>query len=125
MNRETWKKFFGHSRKHNAPLVTPETNSRMMLKQKAKDWLALCEEGGKVAIVYGGMDCDCSRWDDEVAIVSANLVTYFAWSDSYDDGAEGPQWHRVCKPSEAPQKSSHRDLALEAFEDGHPHHVYY
>ena len=78
-----------------------------------------------VAVVYGGMDCDCSRWDDRVAILPAVPTVVSRWVDRYHDGAEGPQWTRISRPSRAPKKSTSRDLALEAFEDGHPHVVRY
>lgn len=36
------------------------------------------------------------------------------------EGAEGPTSVWICKPSEEPVYES-RDLALEAFKNGHPH----
>jgi hypothetical protein len=87
--------------------------------------IAQCAQGGRVAIVYGGMDCDCSRWDDRVVLVPATTVAVERWIDSYHERAEGPQWTRVTTPAEARGlKASSRDLALEAFEDGHQHVVY-
>lgn len=83
-----------------------------------------CVERGKVAIVYGGVDCDMARWDNRVAIVQAIPMAVVKWEQNYHDNAEGPQWTRLSKPSRAPKKSSSRDLALEAFEDGHAHVVY-
>lgn len=83
-----------------------------------------CVEDGMVAVVYGGMDCDCSRWDDRVVLLPAVPVVVDKWICDYHDGAEGPQWTRISRPSRAPKKSTSRDLALEAFENGHPHVVY-
>lgn len=83
-------------------------------------------ERGEVAIVHGGIDCDGSRWDDRVAYVPALPVAVEKWLDDYNDGAEGPQWTSIWKPSEARElRSSSRDLVLEAYEDGHPHVIYY
>lgn len=86
--------------------------------------IAELAEDGRVAVVYWGMDCDCSRWDDRVRILPARLREVMRWVDDYDRGAEGPQGWRLSRPSEAPTRSRSRDLALEAFEDGHPHIVY-
>ena len=87
--------------------------------------IASLAQDGRVAIVYGGIDCDCSRWDNRVSLVPATHWAVARWVDSYMEGAEGPQWWHLSRPSAAPRWSSSRDLALEAFEDGHPHIVYY
>ena len=78
-----------------------------------------------VAIVYGGRDCDMSQWDNRVSYVPATVTHVEKWVDDYMEGAEGPQWWHIEKPSSAKElESSSRDLALEAHEDGHPHVVY-
>lgn len=97
-----------------------ELQARLMLKAK----VALCAEDGKVALVNWGMDCDCSRWDDRVSLVPANVMSVLKWEKDFYEWAEGPQGYRVTRPSMAPKKSSSRDLAMEAFEDGHAHVVY-
>jgi hypothetical protein len=83
------------------------------------------EEDGKIAIVYGGMDCDGCKWDGCVDIVPAQLVHVESWISHYYEWAEGYQWHDFAKPSQAKHlEESHRDLAMEAHEDGHPHVLY-
>lgn len=97
------------------------------LEQRAERAVRIAErqEGGEVAIVYGGVDCDGGRWDDCTAIVPATVVAVEHWLNDYYDGAEGPQWHRLSRPSSARELTrSSRDLALEAFEDGHAHVIY-
>jgi hypothetical protein len=87
-----------------------------------KKSLAELQEGGEVAIVYGGIDCDGGRWDNRVTKVSAIPVAGERWHDRYEAQAEGPQWQRLEKPSAAADLiEDDRDLALEAFEDGHSH----
>jgi hypothetical protein len=82
-------------------------------------------EDGFVAVVYGGMDCDCARWDDRVVILPAIPTVVVHWIDQYNEGAEGPQWTNLERPSIANELTpSSRDLALEAFEDGHPHSIH-
>jgi len=80
---------------------------------------------GKVAIVYGGVDCDHSRWDNRVAIVNANITSVIGWENDYMEYAEGAQWCDIEPMAYALSlKESSRDLAMEAFEDGHPHVIY-
>lgn len=83
-------------------------------------------EGGEVAVVHNGMDCDCSRWEGVVVYLPANLKEVEGWVESFYDNAEGPQGHYLEYPSVAASlRSSSRDLALEAFENGHPHSIHY
>lgn len=83
-------------------------------------------EDGRVAIVTNGMDCDCSAWENSVSLVPATLAEVDVWLDDFYGSAEGPQGHYLERPSVARQlKRSSRDLALEAFEDGHPHFISY
>jgi len=82
-------------------------------------------ENGKVAVVYGGRDCDMSQWDNRVTLLPATFAHVNRWADDYMEGAEGPQWWHVEKPSSVEDlEASSRDLALEAHEDGHPHIVH-
>ena len=82
-------------------------------------------ENGKVAIVYGFMDCDCARSDDNVNIIDANIVSVNQWEERFWDGAEGQQWWSIETMAYANSLTpSSRDLAMEAFEDGHPHVIY-
>jgi hypothetical protein len=78
---------------------------------------------GQIGIIYGGMDCDCSTFSRSTVLPAVpRLVERFI--DRFHDGAEGPQWTRIVTPIEAcAHVASSRDLALEAFEDGHPHAV--
>jgi len=83
------------------------------------------QENGRVAIVYGFIDCDMGRADGLVHIMAASPIAVSKWLDSFHEGAEGPQWWNLERPSAAGEiTAEHRDLALEAFEDGHPHVVY-
>ena len=82
-------------------------------------------ENGKVAVVSGGMDCDHSRWDDHVDILDANIVSVNQWEERFWDGAEGQQWWSIETMAYANSLSpSSEDLAMRAFEDGHPHVIY-
>ena len=96
-----------------------------------------------VALVWSGMDCDCSRYSGVVHLYSIDLDSehyydsrsgepfktlreaidyaiedYYKWSD-------GPASYMVVSEEEAKNiEYQSRDLALEAFEDGHPFAIY-
>tara|TARA_R100001015_G_C4633966_1_gene199656 strand:- start:4315 stop:4761 length:447 start_codon:yes stop_codon:yes gene_type:complete len=82
-------------------------------------------ENGKVAVVFGGRDCDMAQWDNRVTLLPATFAHVSKWADDYMEAAEGHQWWHVEKPSSAEDiEESSRDLALEAHENGHPHIVH-
>jgi hypothetical protein len=81
-------------------------------------------EGGKVALVESGMDCDCVRYENSVSLVPAIPIVVLTAMERRYYNAEGPVSVRVERPSIAAELCySARDLALEAFEDGHAHVV--
>jgi hypothetical protein len=79
---------------------------------------------GKVSINVDQMDCDCSRWTSGTVMdaVPRRAVERYIESDIYG-AAEGPiYWIGIQQPEHKAEYTS-RDLALEAFEDGHAHSV--
>jgi hypothetical protein len=87
-----------------------------------KTRLAELQEEGQIAITHGGIDCDGGRWDNRVALVPATIVAVERWLDRYRAQAEGRQWQSLERPSvTATLMADERDLAAEAFEDGHAH----
>lgn len=91
-------------------------------RAKLAEHIHACTENGKVAIVSDGMDCDCVRSCHSSLRVAAPFAIEREVNEIHES-AEGPVSVCIVKPSEAPENWS-RDLALEAFEDGHPHVVY-
>lgn len=105
--------------------ATYHDKDRLAARQTLAARIRECAEDGRVAVVHGGIDCDGGRWDDVVVILPATVMDVARWDDDFFDHAEGPQWRRLRTPSDAADlQASHRDLALEAFEDGHPHAIY-
>lgn len=84
--------------------------------------IAECTEDGEVAVVYSGMDCDCVKFCHSHIFKAIPLAIDREIEGAYE-WADGPMSVGVCKPSERPEAYS-RDLAMEAFEDGHQHIVY-
>lgn len=99
--------------------------------------------GEPVAVVWSGMDCDCVRYSGSVSFISLDpespygldkngepFKTLRAAVDHHIDHtyywADGPCDYALMSKEQAESiQYQSRDLALEAFEDGHPHYVTY
>ena len=78
---------------------------------------------GRVSISYDQMDCDCVRWTDGYVVPAVPRLVERLIECVYEE-AEGSVYAVwIDKPSACAQYYA-RDLALEAFENGHPHVVY-
>lgn len=81
--------------------------------------------GDEVGITRSGMDCDCSRYSYGFVQSVTTVVALWKLLEDHERSLDGPCSTHLVTPDEArgtPRES--RDLALEAFEDGHPHVVY-
>lgn len=81
---------------------------------------------GQVGVITQGMDCDCTSYRYERVGEGFSCVAAFKkWDDERTEWLDGPESVWLVKPEEIePEESFSRDLALEAFEDGHPHVIY-
>jgi hypothetical protein len=85
-----------------------------------------CAENGKVALIESGMDCDCVQYSGRVTIIDADWRKIDDEIDHIGKWADGPFCISIEKPSIANEiEYNSRDLALEAFEDGHPHLIHF
>ena len=110
--------------RHYADSLYRATQDRVRRQQFLQS-IARCAEGGKVAVVWSGRDCDGSRYENSVAIVEANKKALESHIEHSYEWADGPCAYYIERPSVARElKHSSRDLALEAFEDGHSHVIY-
>lgn len=83
-----------------------------------------CAEDGKIAVVESGRDCDCVEYSGKVSIIEATARAFHAHEQGVAEWADGPFHLAIEKPSVARGiQAESRDLALEAYEDGHPHSV--
>lgn len=80
---------------------------------------------GQVTVVTKGMDCDCSAFHYRTTRNRDILMAEFQGITRRYEDAEGPLQVWFEQPGDYPDCHESRDLALEAFEDGHPHVVYY
>jgi len=76
-----------------------------------------------VCRVEWGMDCDCVQYHYERNIPAPTVIAFERDRDSMYEWADGPCNLGIGEPVDEPENHS-RDLALEAYEDGHPHVVY-
>ena len=79
---------------------------------------------GKIGIIDSGMDCDCAQYCHVSRRDAMSVIAYEVYAKRAYAGAEGPMLISMCRPDELPESWS-RDLAAEAYENGHPHVVYY
>lgn len=110
--------------RHYADSLWHATQARVR-RQQFLQAIARCAEVGKVAVVWSGRDCDGSRYANSVAIVDADKKAVEAHIEHTYEWADGPRAYYIERPSVARRLMySSRDLALEAFEDGHSHFIY-
>ena len=68
---------------------------------------------------------DLAYWQGRTFLLPASVMAFIKARDDKAAWADGPFNWVVEKPSRESEYSYHsRDLALEAFEDGHPHVLY-
>lgn len=84
------------------------------------------QENGKIGYVKSGMDCDCSQYHYSMILdAPTSMMEVQRDENRRNEYLDGPEHRYFVKPSEIdPEDDFSRDLALEAFEDGHPHIVY-
>lgn len=78
---------------------------------------------GKVAVNVDQMDCDCSRWTSGHVMDAVPLLAVEQEVNRIYEDAEGPIYGLWFSKPEKKAEYVSRDLALEAFEDGHAHSV--
>lgn len=85
-----------------------------------------CWSNGKIGIIRSGMDCDCTKYHHEETLTIANSVQALKrWDDVRQEWLDGPESVHFVRPDQIDRSNDYsRDLALEAYEDGHPHVVY-
>lgn len=82
-------------------------------------------EAGRIGVIRAGMDCDCTQYHREYAVDFRGLVAFARHENSHYESLDGPESTNYVTPSRVDRsRNRSRDLALEAFEDGHPHVVF-
>lgn len=103
-----------------------EATERRVARQRFLVAIKDCAEGGKVALVWSGRDCDGVQYTGNVELADATVNAVQAAIDTTYEWADGPCSCYIERPSVAqgiPYTS--RDLVMEAHENGHPHVLRY
>lgn len=76
---------------------------------------------GRIGLIRSGMDCDCTQYYAESVMDSFSSVAAFKrWDDRRQDYLDGPERVAFVQPCDIEPQYKSRDLALMAYEDGHP-----
>jgi hypothetical protein len=120
MTREQWTQVWRIMRK-----VGEDQRDLTWLEERADiaRVIAKYEREGQVCLVESGMDCDCVSYCHSRNVSGLTVMGFVKRRDDMYEWADGPCNLSICAPEDAPESFS-RDLALEAYEDGHPHVVY-
>lgn len=95
----------------------------LMLRQVLAEMIEkLTDEEGEIAINVESIDCDCCLSSYSFILSSVTSLYIERRINGIYDGAEGPTRVWLSSPMVRIESQS-RDLALEAFEDGHPHSI--
>tara|TARA_B100000287_G_scaffold394359_1_gene408337 strand:+ start:1271 stop:1738 length:468 start_codon:yes stop_codon:yes gene_type:complete len=106
-------------------IATRFRKDRLVEKENIISHIKSKTENGKVAVVWSGVDADCVSWGNRVDIVSSSYLQIEKMLNDVYEGSEGSIDFYYEKPSIAEKLTeTSRDLAMEAFEEGHPHVVY-
>lgn len=119
--RSDWTRYFRIERK----MLREPTEDESVLAERVKIQSIIDKytEDDRIGLVESGMDCDCVQYCHGSEYPAMRAIQFQRQRDDMYEWADGPCNLSICRPSELPQNYS-RDLALEAFEDGHPHIVY-
>jgi hypothetical protein len=100
----------------------PGDESTVAQRARLATSVAECAVGGYVAVSIDQMDCDCSRWTSSTILPAITIVVHEHIDRLYYD-AEGPVYGvYITAPKDRVTRAG-RDLALEAFENGHPYSI--
>tara|TARA_R100001509_G_C4858325_1_gene212484 strand:+ start:407 stop:877 length:471 start_codon:yes stop_codon:yes gene_type:complete len=112
--------------KHLVGISTRLRKDKLTAKESIINHIKSKTENGKVAVVWSGVDADCVSWGNRVDVVSSSYVQIEKMLNDTYEGSEGSIDFYYEKPSIAQKlNETSRDLAMEAFENGHPHVVYH
>lgn len=108
---------WGQATNYAAAVCTQNARIRAKLDQLTVD--------GEIGVIHSGMDCDCTQYYHEYKRSSwTSVAAYKQWFEQHEQGLDGPCSTRLISPLQVEPRNLSRDLALMAYEDGHPSVVY-
>jgi hypothetical protein len=106
---------------HQASLI--RARDRRVARQALISRIDECAENGQILVLESGIDCDGSQYSGRTSLIDSTVEAFDAHYDSVAQWADGVFYLSIERPSLEIEYQS-RDLALEAFEDGHPYSLY-
>lgn len=100
----------------NTSWVDNRINERAALLARIQD----IQEDGVIAIVRSGIDCDGSQYTRTIHCTMPHMMKFQMLEDQHYDSLDGVESTHFGRPSEYPREYKSRDLAMEAYENGHP-----
>ena len=120
--RRQWRQLYRIMRKVGDRGTTADS-STIGDRAKLAAHVASVTVDGMVSFNESGMDCDCVRGESSKVIPASPLVAIQSRINDIYEWAEGPTSVWIDTPAQAIE-SSWRDLAMEAYEDGHPYSIH-
>lgn len=104
--------------------ITKNTVDRLATRQALKATIDSKAEGGMVAVIESGIDCDGVTGGSVWSVAASAMAVEMVYQRIINS-AEGMTTIEIVSPSEAAGiEFQTRDLALEAFEEGRQHCIY-
>lgn len=133
-NRRTEQKYNRMLRSRGLPYIQIDVkpnhrlmamHNRLSIRKRLNEACFIADNGKPMVYVeVYGMDCDCTQYS-HLSTAPATFKAYEAWQDEQLEWADGPMHFSIMPEHEADSfRSYSRDLAMEAYEDGHPHVIY-
>lgn len=94
-------------------------------RAKVAEQVSRVAVSGRIGYFTHSMDCDCAYGEYRQNRSASDIFSLAQDIERLYEDAEGPTGYSITAPFEEEFSHSSRDLALEAFEDGHPHSVHF
>ena len=126
--KKIWKQLI----RDGAPYRSPNASNKRLdevhynINERAyyRDVLDRCLVDGKIGVGRSGRDCDCTQYSREYVTDMPNSAFLFAKEErEHEEWLDGPESTRFMRPDKVEPHHRSLDLALRAYEDGHPHRV--
>lgn len=91
-------------------------------RQELQETIAKYKTDEGICVVQSGRDCDCVEYVHSSIVKHPTVMKLWREQESTYEWADGPCYVGFCSIEDRPNSRS-RDLAMEAYENGHPHYV--
>ena len=113
-NKKLWRRSFKDNRCFS---------DRLQNRLDLKNHITQSTEDGKIALLFDSIDCDAVKMSSTHHVNKMTVMAFILKRNQMYEWAEGPSYLEIGKPSDNEEYSTQRDLALEAYENGHPYSI--